>query len=509
MRARGRQEDQASYFSSALTTPIEIATSYANDNQISSLFNSNLALSITTVTRAFPSGHINHEFFKLRQQTYRIIARRDGFGPASPLVFLAVEDGHDSLAASPLQGFLSPSRASVNHSNRIRRINSPGFDSPRASLLSSRPLNDPFLESDSATNSPIEPQLDQSLSFPAPHSTPQVTPMKGAGHQSYRIWTTDLLGAESTHAPPLHRFKAFVRLIQQLSRAPPMVAGCLIDEARVEQARAVLDVGEALARFGVSLFNTAGQNDDNSSRAITQADYASLLTSFLKSCGHYFSDSAIARLPLSVQDEATATRMLLGVRCQTNKLIFDQLISNCGLESRTPSGSTMIINANHQTSSVKSNVQSNIMSKMHAIAQAVNKAPQSKGMLRGLATAALSGFIGILALKAGLFRPSAPPERYRSSISKGKGTLSERLIDDRSMIERAAIHRLSLCEKELAQSLHNTALVIDDWSRIGGIRVGGGVPLGYKDVNIDKCSLNGYLFDLGYETRDSNESKMK
>jgi hypothetical protein len=504
--------------------PPSIQASYANTEQTHALFHSHTS-NTSFLTReeallAFPSGTLSHEFFTFKRQKWRILARREGYGPSSPLVFIAVADGpvgRDSLALSSAAGFVSPSRISINQRNR--RLQNSAYDSPRASLLqlqiSSRPLDihvnsrhgSPFSSISSSldreTQDPtlISHQLRESspqkrISFPTPHNTPVLMKHSDAS----RTWTENLLSAESNHSSPLQRFKAFVKLIRSLPRPTDEAS---FDDSQCDQARSTLMVGEALARFGNGM--TSG-NTDNSSRAITTADYASLLSSYLKQCGCYYADSFISRLPVSLADEALAVRMLLEVRCSTNRLIFDKLISHCGLES--PAGSTLIVNSNNNT--LQANLSSSLRSKVQAAAhQAIMTINHSKGWLnKGLSVA--MGILGLWALKSRLFRLRHPrEERYRSKISRRKGNLAERLIDDRSMIERSAIHRLSVCENELASSVHNAQLLKDDWARIGGIRIGGGAPSGFREVNTDKCSLRQYLWDLGYDEREDTPREQK
>lgn len=71
--------------------------------------------------------------------------------------------------------------------------------------------------------------------------------------------------------------------------------------------------------------------------------------------------------------------------------------------------------------------------------------------------------------------------------------LAERLLETRTLTERAAVSQMVACSEELQRAQQNIELLTHDW-RMGQLRMGGGVhPPGFQPVDLQRCSLGGYL----------------
>ncbi|GIM15133.1 hypothetical protein Vretimale_17944 [Volvox reticuliferus] len=333
---------------------------------------------------------------------------------------------------------------------------------------------------------------------------------------------TDLLAA--TESPmPLDRYKAFVRLFCTLSRtrealglppATPAAAAEDVADPAWESAdaqdliRQMVMVGECLAKFGTAEF-VDGRN--NSSRAITTKDYAKLLRMYLESNGAVFRDDFISRLPLSLQDEALTVRTLLQTRCETNDMLFNQLIKHVGQEPAA--GGAVVFN----NSNVTANPTNHMLAAPRTLVNTVSNAWSKADVKRRTQLGAL-GAVAVVALwlvKRKLFgggggggggrrgRRGAHEDSdwgggsgHRSSRARGNGDLATRLLDERSSAERMAVRFMSACQDELRRAQHNDQLLRSDW-RLGPIRLAmpgsSNVPDGYEPVQMSYCSVGSFM----------------
>ncbi|GIL62670.1 hypothetical protein Vafri_16852 [Volvox africanus] len=332
---------------------------------------------------------------------------------------------------------------------------------------------------------------------------------------------TDLLAA--TESPmPLDRYKAFVRLFCTLNRTrealrlPPATPAAAAEDVAdpgwesgdaQDLIRQMVMVGECLAKFGTAEF-VDGRN--NSSRAITTKDYAKLLRMYLEKNGAVFREDFISRLPLLLQDEVLTVRTLLQTRCETNDMLFNQLVKHVGQEPTA--GGAMVFN------NVTANPTNHMLAAPRTLVNTVSNAWSKADVKRRTQIGAL-GAVAVVALwlvkrklfgsggggggggrkgRRGTYEDSdwGGSSGRRSNRTRSNGDLATRLLDERSSAERMAVRFLSACQDELRRSQHNDQLLRSDW-RLGPIRLAmpgsSNMPEGYEPVQVSYCSVGSFM----------------
>ncbi|GLC36588.1 hypothetical protein PLESTB_000164900 [Pleodorina starrii] len=537
----------------ALRVPLRIAESYVRPGEEQLLFPKvSEFLTRDEVLSVWPRGLITHEKFSFKGSFWRLAKRPM---PNGNSVYMAVLDDSSANGNGATTYGTPSSCATPDAAQRLRSVPIDTFsghetydvvgaaeDTPARqhrgayhhSHLHHAPTAPPPLNSHSSSQRELALTAGNSLRerngsyssmalVAAPPSGAMSLPMvsgsfslAGGGNG----FMTDLLAA--TESPmPLDRYKAFVRLFSGLSRlreamglphtTPRAAAEDVADPAwegpeAQDLVRQMLMVGECLAKFGTAEF-VDGRN--NSSRAITTKDYAKLLRMYLEGQGAVFRDDFIGRLPLSLQDEALTVRTLLQTRCETNDMLFNQLVKHVGQEPTA--GGAMVFN----NSSVSANPTNHMLAAPKTFVNTVSNAWSKADSKRRTQLGAL-GAVAVVALwvlKRKLFggggggrgrgrRDGRDESEWggsggrRSSRIRGSGDLATRLLDERSSAERMAVRYLSACHDELRRASQNDHLLRNDW-RLGPLRLAlpgtGSVPEGYEPVQTTYCSVASYM----------------
>eukprot|EP00798_Chlamydomonas_sp_ICE-L_P025890 gene25890-11563_t len=434
---------------------------------------------------------------------------------------------------------------SQNNQGRLSRAQSAVTNYTHASDSAlSNPCSRPLADLDSDVQSARRPQLPSPVALTLPSANSNGTsgssitawgsPNNGlATHRSehlismqehqagllqgqYRTkFIEDLLSASDSPVP-MERYKALIRLMSSLKRQQSQASlsqtwrpGAW--ESHHELLKQVIMVGECLARFGTADF-MGHMGGNNSSRAINTKDYAKLLTQYLESNGPMFDMAFIAHLPQNLQDEAMGVRSLLQTRCETNNIIFGQLIKHVGLEGQG-NGSAVVYNSSVLTANPVNKVINETKNLVNAAATAMAKIKDNKTQ-RAL-IAAVAGVLGLWILKGklggGKVKDSGGRTR-RHKISETEEeeddwrgrrgrTATERLIYGSSATERLAVAHMAACSEELSRAQKNAELLANDW-RLGQMRLTpGSAPPGFEPVDGNRCSLHGYLMSVDPKLR--------
>ncbi|KAG2497090.1 hypothetical protein HYH03_005084 [Edaphochlamys debaryana] len=540
-----------------LRVPVRVSTDYVRPGDEERYFPNHLHfLSRDDVLEVWPSGLITHEKFVHNGSVWRLVKRPMAQGNSYYMAVLEEATAAAGNGATSTSAFATPDTA-----QRLRSM-------PIDSLSTSHDYCDVSGACDIApayangSQTPHAHHHQHAASLPPPHNGPLAhTPsfhrsatangnalapngtaaLRGNGSynsmalaalpsgQSYSLgpggvggFMPDLLAA--TESPmPLDRYKAFIRLFSSLGRmreslglpapTPGAPAAALASDPAWETpdaqelVRSTLLVGECLAKFGTAEF-VEGRN--NSSRAITTKDYAKLLRMYLEGTGAIFRDDFIGRLPLALQDDALTVRTLLQTRCETNDMLFTQLVKHVGQEPTT--GGAVVYN----NSSVTANPTNHMLAAPKTLVNTVSNAWAKADVKRRTQMGAI-GAVAVVALfvvKRKLFGGGGGgggsgrrggrddsewgggSSRGRSGRVRGGGDLASRLLDERSGAERMAVRFLSACQDELRRASKNDALLRSDW-RLGPLRLAppgsGSVPEGYEPVHSAYCSVGSYV----------------
>ncbi|GFR50696.1 hypothetical protein Agub_g12950 [Astrephomene gubernaculifera] len=537
-----------------LRVPVRVAESYVRPGDEQRLFpNFQFFLSREEILEAWPKGQITHEKFSHGGSFWRLVKRPMAQGNS---VYMAVLDETSHSSSTSAANGSPTSYAANDTTQRLRSMPLdafPGHDisdvtgsdlSPAYASSSQQPphhaMSLPPLSGNHHHHaaSGLRSSSALSLSLNAPsfrdrngnYGNMALIASQPSGHLSLQGgglslgcggngFMTDLLSA--TESPmPLDRYKAFIRLFSNLNRnrealclpqpapdAPPSVASDPNWESpdAQELVRQMLMVGECLAKFGTAEF-VDGRN--NSSRAITTKDYAKLLRMYLEGHGAVFRDDFISRLPLALQDEALTVRTLLQTRCETNDMLFTQLVKHVGQEPTA--GGAMVIN----NSSVSANPTNHMLAAPKTFVNTVSNAWSKADVKRRTQMGAV-GAVAVVALwvlKRKLFGGGGGGGRSRrggreesewgggssrrSSRIRGSADLAARLLDERAAAERMAVRFIAAAQDELRRATHNDQLLRNDW-RLGPIRLAppgsGPVPAGYEPVQTGYCSVGAYM----------------
>ncbi|KXZ48877.1 hypothetical protein GPECTOR_25g462 [Gonium pectorale] len=518
----------------ALRVPVRIADSYVPTQDAQRLFPTfPCFLSREDILEVWPGGLITHEKFQHNGSLWRLVKRPMAHGNS---VYMAVLD--DSRTASHgTASSLGGTATTPDTAHRLRSLPLDAF-SPDASDVNSGCCDVVPAYAHAAQHAPSAPSplVGHGLRLPPPHSlggssmrdrngsysSMALAAAQPSGTLSVPSFMTDLLAA--TESPtPLDRYKAIVRLMSLLTRSresfglpqltPRAPASAAADPAwdspdAQDLVRQILLVGECLAKFGTADF-VDGRN--NSSRAITTKDYAKLLRMFLEGQGAAFRDDFIARLPLALQDEALTVRTLLQTRCETNDMLFNQLVKHVGQES-TAGGGAVVYN----NSTVSANPTNHMLAAPRTLVNTVSNAWSKADVKRRTQVGAL-GAVAVVALwvvKRKLFgggggRRSRREERDESEYGGGGGgssrwsrrirgssDLAARLLDERLSAERMGARYVDACQEELYRAQRNIDLLKNDW-RLGPLRLGlpgsGPVPPGYEELQLSHCSVASFM----------------
>mmetsp|Transcript_9514 Transcript_9514/g.25665 ORF Transcript_9514/g.25665 Transcript_9514/m.25665 type:complete len:517 (+) Transcript_9514:115-1665(+) len=328
----------------------------------------------------------------------------------------------------------------------------------------------------------------------------------------------DMLTARSsTHA--MDRYKALTRLCCALCRelasaqlSDPLDAAAWNQPEHMELLWKIYEVGEALAMFGTADFNER----TNSSRAITNKDYAYLLKRFGEEFWGLFKPGFIDGLPQALQDDATAVRGLLITRFESNAIIGDQLMQNVGKEQlgQQGGGTVSVFNTSSISANPVNTVSSNTKARIHNSVAAASKLLQQSGRLGKVPAVLLGsiasgwilrrmGLLGLVGLagrgsKGGrsncrgrnvLCSEDEGDQGGTSSRGSRRSLQARRELDSDERLLLAFDHADTVY-KELQKAEQNGELLKNDW-RLGTIRLaapfGGPYPPGYQPINTDAC----------------------
>eukprot|EP00201_Polytomella_parva_P008883 CAMPEP_0175055184 /NCGR_PEP_ID=MMETSP0052_2-20121109/9936_1 /TAXON_ID=51329 ORGANISM="Polytomella parva, Strain SAG 63-3" /NCGR_SAMPLE_ID=MMETSP0052_2 /ASSEMBLY_ACC=CAM_ASM_000194 /LENGTH=759 /DNA_ID=CAMNT_0016319995 /DNA_START=516 /DNA_END=2795 /DNA_ORIENTATION=- len=399
-----------------------------------------------------------------------------------------------------------------------------GIASDTNHMVSTVPNNSSmrFLGNSTSLTSVSSLSHSHSYSF-SPSSSASPPPASYASSPNLSTFMADLVMATDS-VVPLDRYKAFLRLFSSLRRqreAEGMVDGRGVytwlshPDAR-EVLMRVLMVGECLAKFSTADFmldrgGSGGVGGHNGSRAITNRDYAELLRMFISQHGDLLLEDVVHKYPMgALQDDATAVRCLLKTRCESNEVLFEQLVKQVGKEVKVGGASVVVHNAATAAASPSTQVVASPKTLVQAASHALSQVDASKrtqlGALGAVAVVALwvlkkriTGSRGGAQRGRGGEGFAVAPEAFYSPFARGGmgggGDIATRLLDERNVAERSAVRQLSACQIELHKARKNEELLSNDW-RLGKIRLAwppAPHPIGYEPLDQKSFDLDTYL----------------